>query len=207
MKLSDIKKITKEFQGAITPERMQEAYEYMRKLGYDPGNLYQELEMDSDYVVTHCDTSYAGTPLSLHSHIFYELIFCRNLGRVEYLVGTDRYLLKQGDIVIVPPRISHRPILPPNMSEPYRRDVVWLSTAFFTLLNNIAPDDILQFDTQPLLLRTQGTKWETLGKYFQLGVEESEKKRAGWEIAVLGNTKTTGTNVKKSKAAEENTQA
>ena len=188
MKLSDIKKLTNAFQGTITPERMQEAYAYMQELGYDPGNLYQELEMDSDYVVTHRDTSYAGTPLSLHSHIFYEIIFCRSSSGVEYLVGTDRYLLKQGDIVIVPPGISHRPLLPPVMTEPYKRDVIWLSIGFFTLINYMVPNEILQFESQPLLLRTQGTKWEALDAYFQFGVEESEKKAPGWEISVLGNT-------------------
>ena len=46
MKLSDIKRITEKFQGTLTPERIQEAYAYMQELGYNPGNLYQELEMD-----------------------------------------------------------------------------------------------------------------------------------------------------------------
>lgn len=188
MKLSDIKKIADNFKGEITPERNDEIYEYMRELGYDPGNIYQELEMDSDYVVTHQDTSYANTPLSLHSHIFYEILFCRNSQGVEYLVGTNRYLLKHGDIVIVPPGISHRPILPSDMKEPYKRDVIWLSTGFFTLLNYMVPNALLESETKPLLLRTKGSKWESIGKYFQMGVEESEKKAPGWEMAVLGNT-------------------
>ena len=188
MKLSDLKKLAGAFQGAIAPEMMHEVYAYMRKLGYDPGNIYQELEMDSDYVATHRDTSYADSYVSLHSHVFYEILFCRNVSGVEYLIGSNRYLLKQGDIVIVPPGISHRPIFPSNMNEPYKRDVIWLSTGFFTLLNNMVSNEMYQPKPQTLILRTQGTKWEAWGKYFQTGIEEAEKKASGWELSILGNT-------------------
>ena len=38
------------------------------------------------------------------------------------------------------------------------------------------------------MLRTGGTKWESLGELFQSGVQESERRADGWEVAVIGNT-------------------
>ena len=40
----------------------------------DNRNFYQELEMDSPYVNTHRDVSYAPENLQLHSHSFFEII-------------------------------------------------------------------------------------------------------------------------------------
>ena len=37
---------------------------------------YQELEMDSPYLDVHEDTSYTKDYVTLHSHEFYELLFC-----------------------------------------------------------------------------------------------------------------------------------
>jgi hypothetical protein len=46
----------------------------MKNLGLEPGQLYQELEMESRFVDTHRDTSFANTSVALHSHSFYELL-------------------------------------------------------------------------------------------------------------------------------------
>ena len=60
---------------------------------------YQELEMDSPYLDVHEDTSYTKDYVTLHSHEFYELLFCRS-GNLQYLIGNTRILpvlmLKQG---------------------------------------------------------------------------------------------------------------
>ena len=41
-------------------------------------SFYQELEMTSPYVDTHRDISYSNAHLQLHSHNFFELIYCCN---------------------------------------------------------------------------------------------------------------------------------
>ena len=72
MKLSDIVKLTKQFSYPATPEDMTRVQDYLRELGYDPGNFYQELEMTYRFVDTHQDTSFSNSSVSLHSHAFYE---------------------------------------------------------------------------------------------------------------------------------------
>lgn len=47
------------------------------------------------------------------------------------------------------------------------------------------------------LFRTAGTKWESLGELFRKGVQESERQSPGWEAAVIGNTVTLLTNLKR----------
>lgn len=188
MKLSDLKKLSEAFSGQMSNDRAEAMYSRLKEMGYDLGNLYQELEMSSRYVDTHRDISFSGTPVSLHSHLFYELLYCRSTGGVEYLVGSERYRLSRGDVIIVPPGISHRPLFPAQMYEPYRRDVVWISAEFVELMRQIIGETDIYLISDILLLRTVGEQSEKLGALFDRGIKETEKRVPGWELAVLGNT-------------------
>jgi AraC-like DNA-binding protein len=107
---------------------------------------------------------------------------------VEYLIGSDRYRLQKGDIVYIPPGISHRPIMPEKLTVPYERDVLWISTEFMDMVMNMYPDEDAGIRNLSLPIRTAGTRWEFLGDVFRNGVLEEERKRPGWETAVMGNT-------------------
>ena len=69
--------------------------------------------MSSRFVDTHRDVSQGGDGVQLHSHTFYEMIYCTG-GSTQYLLGTQRYRLLHGDIVLIPPGVSHRPLLAEN---------------------------------------------------------------------------------------------
>lgn len=186
-----------EFGFSRTQEDQNKAFDYLRSVGIDPANIYQELEMSSPYVNTHRDTSYSNSTISLHSHDYYEVLYCRSDG-VEYLVGPERYRLQWGDIIFVAPGISHRPILPEHLTEPYVRDVLWVSQQFMEQIRSMYPNDgeSNQLYTGPL--RTAGTRWEFLGELFRSGVQEELEKRPGWEAAVIGNTLTIFANLNRS---------
>ena len=187
VKLSFIREISKRFPPPTSQAQMQEFQEKLRSEGIDFQNFYQELEMTEHYVETHRDISFSNSQLSLHSHTFYELLYCLNDCGAEYLIGADCYRLQKGDIVFVPPGISHRPLLPENMPEPYQRYVLWLSPEFVD--NFISSyDPVGKQSIYGTLLRTDGTKWERLGEYFRKGVQEAENQQPGWRAAVLGNT-------------------
>ena len=166
---------------------MQRIQKQLLAEGIDFQNFYQELEMSDPFVETHRDVSFSNAQLSLHSHTFYELLYCCNDCGAEYLVGADRYRLQKGDIVFVPPGISHRPLLTEAMSEPYERYVLWISKEFVELFVKNFADEEKQIP-YGTLLRTGGTKWELLGGYFRRGVWETENQAAGWRTAVIGNT-------------------
>ena len=141
-------------------------------------NLYQELEMSSPFVNTHQDVTYVPRPVSLHSHTYVEILFCRSGTDVEYLVGPDRYKLQKGDIILIPPGVSHRPILPETLAEPYVRDVLWVNTDFLASLEEAFPRASGTERRPATLIRTAGTRWEFLGELFRAGVQEEEQKKS-----------------------------
>ncbi len=190
MKLSEIRKITQNFPmpaGYDYPVHIQER---LREMGIDAGTFYQELEMDSPYADTHRDTSCSNSNVQLHSHAFFEILYCRNTCGAEYLVGSERYKLQKGDVILIPPFVAHRPILPASMPEPYTRDVLWINEDFLHKSVSALMDTAAGYFTEPFLLRTANTRWETLGELFRSGVLEAEREELGWQTIVLANTLT-----------------
>ena len=147
--------------------------------------------MTSPLIDTHRDVSYSNAHIQLHSHTFYELLYCRNTCGAEYLIGSERYRLMRGDLVYVPPGVSHRPLLPEHLTEPYKRYVVWMSPKFTEYFAEVFPGAASDRRVKAGLLRTGGTQWEEiLVELFRNGVKEAEQKAEGWEAAVIGNTVT-----------------
>ncbi len=147
-------------------------------------NLYQDLEMSYRYVQTHSDISCAGSVIPPHSHTFFELLLCRNSCGVEYLLGAERFRIQAGDMIVIPAGVSHCPLMG-SLTEPYRRDVLWISVPFL--------ESTVQYFSkaqcsEPRLFRTAGTRWEYLCDMFHNGVAEASVRDDGWELALIGNT-------------------
>ena len=199
MKLDELQKLAQAFPNLKPADLNAQMLTQIRQLGIDPDALYQELEMTSPYVDTHRDASYSNAHMQLHSHTFYELLYCCNNCGTEYLVGSERYRLQRGDIIFVPPGISHRPLLPEQMAEPYKRYVLWLSPEFMAHYLQLFPHFFSGQQESVGMLRTGGTKWESLGDLFRAGVLESEQRSDGWQAVVIGNTITLLTQIKRAK--------
>lgn len=202
MKLGELRKLTRAMSAMDGIQAHKEMERRMREAGLDPGSFYQELEMTSALVDTHRDISWSNAQLQLHSHSFYELLWCAECDGVEYLVGSERYRLRKGDLIFVPPGISHRPLLPEKMEKPYKRYVLWLSPRFMELYAGLYPGPFSDKQARPSMLRTGGTHWERLGELFLAGVRESEQQPDGWEAAVVGNTLTLLTRIKRATDAQ-----
>ena len=188
MKLSELRSLMRNVTRLESEGDYRLVQAAVEQIGLDPNNFYQELEMESRYVDTHRDISWTNSRVSLHSHTFYEVLYCRSTCDVEYLVGADRYRLQRGDIIVVPPGVSHRPLLPEKMTEPYKRYVLWISPEFIHESAKLITGSKVVPTGYTTLLRTAGTPWEFLEDYFRTGVRESENRRPGWEAMVLGNT-------------------
>ncbi len=197
MKLGDLQKLAASISDLHPDQVQHKLYTLMQDTGLDPNAVYQELEMTSPFVDTHRDTSYSNTQVQLHSHTFYELLYCINNCGAEYLVGSERYRLQQGDIIFLPPGVSHRPLLPENMNEPYTRYVLWLSVDFMEWYAKLFPYPFTEKQARASMLRTSGTNWEYLGGFFAAGVHEAEQRADSWESAVIGNTMQLLTHIKR----------
>ena len=188
MKLSELKKLSQFAPNANANDFPRHLQALFQSMGIEPSSLYQELEMDSPYVDTHQDISYTNRNLQFHSHKFYEVLCCRNTCNAEYLIGTERYKLIKGDIIFVPPGISHRPLLQEEMAVPYIRDVIWISEKFMQMLSNTNTELIPDTFNKPFLFRTAGTAWEFLCDQVRAGVMEAEAEQLGWSSIVAANT-------------------
>ena len=158
-------------------------------LGGNSSNFYQELEMDSPFVNTHRDISYAPENVQLHSHSFFEILFCES-GSIQYLIADKRYHIHAGDIILIPPGISHRPIFYEEMSEAYSRIVLWISAEFMRSMSSLCPEDLLYQirAKEHFLIRTEGTSYKYLETLFARGVQEVTETSPMWDIALYGNT-------------------
>ena len=83
----------------------------LERLNIDWDSFYQEVEMDYPLVQTQQDVSETGDVVALHSHAYYEILFIRS-GNLQYLIGTRRYRVQRGDILLLRPGVSHRPLFP-----------------------------------------------------------------------------------------------
>ena len=171
-------------------EDWEQQRELLRHNGLEPSRIYQELEMSSPYVNTHSDISYSYEAMSLHSHAFYEIIVCRSNCGAEYLVGSQRYVLQKGDIILIRPGISHCAILPNPLPIPYERDVLWLSQSFLNTYRKILDLPPVNYDRDlpTYLLRTAETQWEFLCDKIHEGVQIEKKQPHCWQTMVVGNT-------------------
>lgn len=186
MKLSEIQAIAEQLAREHPEASHEELYDLIHQLPFDASLFYQELEMDSRYAQFHTSRSHSNSNIQAHSHAFYELICCRNTCGAEYLIGTERYKLRTGDIIFVPPDVVHRPLVPATMTEAYQRDVLWISEDFMQRICRHIPEQSVQTLRTPVICRTAGTRWEYLGSIFRVGVQESEAQAANWQLSVAG---------------------
>lgn len=187
MKLDEVRKLYPDLKKPATPAEQQALVDFLLSKGIDMSSSYQELEMTSRYVDAHRDATFSNSMVQLHSHNFYELLCCTNTCGAEYLVGSRRYRLQKGDIIFISPGVSHRPILPERMTEPYSRDVVWLSTEFLRLLARNSPELAPAQPRSTDLLRTADSRWAFLPELIHSSVLEYESQLPGWQSVLIGN--------------------
>lgn len=143
---------------------------------------------DIDFCVeTFYQKSSTADVVTLHSHSFYEILFITS-GNVDYLLDGKRFRLQHGDIILIPPGMSHRPLFLEQLAEPYERLVLWLKADFWQQAVLDCPALNFCFEQCEKrgsnLLRTPRPTWSGLYAGFASLLKEAEQKRLGWECCV-----------------------
>ncbi len=73
-----------------------------------------------------------------HSHDYYEFYFFLE-GDVGIQIQGKQYPLSYGDVILIPPGISHKPIIH-SLEVPYRRFVFWISRDFYRQITAISEE-------------------------------------------------------------------
>lgn len=111
--------------GHLTSRQLHELLEEAEE-GADFGDFYHEMEMDSPVVEFWRGKGFLEEAESLHSHNFYEILFCTQ-GKVQYLLGTTRCFIENGDFMVIPPGISHCRLF--HARKPYVRYGMWVNAS------------------------------------------------------------------------------
>lgn len=123
----------------------------------------------------------------LHSHAFYEILLCRS-GNIQYLLGDRRFRIEQGDILLIPPGVSHQPLFPESLTEPYERYVIWIDDTYWKQQCDLYPDLNFAFDQcrkrNSYLLRSSRATWSGLFSTAATALKEAEDKKLAWQYCV-----------------------
>ena len=76
--------------------------------------------------------------VDVHSHNYYEFYFFLE-GDVDIQIGNAMHPVRYGDIMLIPPGVSHRTIIK-SLDSPYRRFVFWISREYCNHLLQSSPD-------------------------------------------------------------------
>lgn len=159
-------------------------HSYLKTEGYIKNNVYQLLEMSNQYVEMLEDISMPEDIVQLHSHNFYEIIWCRS-ENIHYSLGAEHFLLQPGDVVFIPPEVVHYPLALDRLTEPYCRYVMWLSAAFVQELGHSFPDLVDRLNLkQPYVLRTDKAIFHTWFSYFYEAKLAEQRHSPGWEAEI-----------------------
>ena len=151
-----------------------------------PQNSYAALELDGVNVSFHRTVTTANDIVPLHTHSYYEYIFCRQVPEMEYLVGAYRYRIQTGDVIYIPPGVPHRPIFPHNCTIPFIRDEMWMCTEFVINFGTRLPSNFFSKQETPYLFRISSHRQAEISQFFQKGTEETENQLFRWDNSVEG---------------------
>ena len=177
-KIRDLVTSLHENQGS---ERHDHAIKTLREMGFSPSDIYRQLEMSHKNAEAFRVESDSAQSSPIHSHRFLEVVCCRTSIGSRCVIESEEYPLNQGDILLVPPGVSHAVLMPEEGNLQKKHYVLWISMEFLTHLAEEFPF----FNRYPLntasLIHTAGTSWENLELIMRDIVEEWERKAPGWE--------------------------
>ena len=171
MKLSELQLLISPYLNKLSLTNITKIKEILLEYGIDPGEMHRQLEMDSKYIDIHKDVSYPSDDIRLHSHAFYEILFCCN-SWVDYLLDGKQCRIESGDIIFVPPEISHQPLFKGEGTAAYDRYAIWISRECFGLFAQLFPDEPL-LDDKPLVIHSSPEYFEQLKLLLSKSLRES----------------------------------
>ena len=169
-------------QGTVSQKQRETFQAHMDSLGFDsttnPGEFESAKYWQSVFAVQ--DVLARRNQLPMHSHTFMEIFQYISDSKVEYLIGTHRYILQKGDIVCVPPGTCHQVLRFEPEDVPCVRNLIGLTPTFLEYIGwNSQPN-------QYYLLRTADEKRRYLGHLCKMCIREAQQQEARWRDALSG---------------------
>ena len=167
--------------GHLTSRQLHELLEEAEE-GADFGDFYHEMEMDSPVVEFWRGKGFLEEAESLHSHNFYEILFCTQ-GKVQYLLGTTRCFIENGDFMVIPPGISHCRLF--HARKPYVRYGMWVNASRMREFEQEFSGFSFPKE-ESHVVHIQGVLWDELEGYFSRGWQATREQGPLWEAEAYG---------------------
>lgn len=136
--------------------------------------------LSKDYEIFYY-SDYNLSKVDLHSHDYYEFYFFVE-GAVSMQIGTETFSIQTGDIMLIPPGVSHRPIIH-SQNVPYRRFVFWISADYCNHLLEESPDYVFLMQhvqvSKDYLFHTDQLSFNSVQSKFLRLIEEMKGNRFG----------------------------
>ena len=128
----------------------------------------------------------ALSQVEFHTHNYCELCFFLE-GDIEMHIKEESYSISAGDILLIPPFLSHRSVTK-NQEKPYRRFVLWLSQEYCNHLLKSSPDYayLMQYiDKEKChLIHTDQISFHTVQSKLLRLLEEMHAKKFGRDTQI-----------------------
>lgn len=154
-------------------------------------NLQSEFQprqymLSKDYEIFYYSDRNLGHVVDWHTHDYYEFYFFLE-GNVDIQVDDQSYAVHNGDFIIIPPKLRHRPLIH-DQKVSYRRFVFWISTDYYTHLKELCDDYtyLIDYAGENHMYRfstNQITYNEVQSKLLRI-LEELQSKQFGWQAQV-----------------------
>ena len=118
-----------------------------------------------------------GGDIPYHYHEFHKLILFLT-GDVRYLIEGRNYLLKEGDILLIPAYAIHQPMI--SREETYSRYILWIRPESLERWDLTSGFSLCEEQNAYLLKRNRYDRSELMGLLQRLEKTEKEKEY-GWE--------------------------
>lgn len=172
--------------GPIPAERRDAVRAHMDLLGMDfittPGEFESNNAFDAQ-IMAYPDVLGPSSQLPMHSHTWMEIFHYVSDSRVEYLIGSHRYMVQKGDIVCVPPGTCHQVLRYEPQGVPCVRNLICILPSFLEYFGWSTPPD------QYYILRSADLKENSLdlGAYCDLCAREYLSRGPRWRDMVSGS--------------------
>lgn len=168
--------------GSITQRERETVQSHMDTLGFasQPGEFEFESRNSWQQIAASKDILNASNQLPMHSHSWMEIFRYTSDSRIEYLIGTHRYLLQKGDIICIPPGVCHQVLRFEPADIPCVRDLIMVQQSFLTFIDWNSQRD------EYYLIRASDSMQKLMGFLCNMCVEEFQGQNLRWRDMLSG---------------------
>lgn len=171
--------------GSISQKEKETVRSHMDHLGFEdsrqPGEYGFESRKIRQNISANKDILSFANQLPMHSHSWMEIFRYTSDSRIEYLIGTHRYILQKGDIICIPPGVCHQVLRfdPPDL--PCVRDLIVIHPDFLSYLDWNSQKDAYY------LIRATDSMQRAMERLCESCVRECQEQKLRWQDILSGN--------------------